>query len=280
MFSGHQLDSVGRFVADIWLTFIQQSVNIRRGRPVLISMLQTFIFMMIILANVYQGTITSILMDPKKYQKIERIQELMTTNVDFYSDSLFLRILNNYDTNQIIAKKVKPVDAFLKNTKYVKAFQDVMKTDRNKVLIVLCDMVPELLETQISTKIKARDAYYMLNEKLLPYYEGILLTRRSPFYEKLNDLSLKIHESGIKQHWSMMMEKQQRDNDDSTMLGMKEMKSIFLLYLWGILLSIFVFLLEVFRNGLKMYYRRYIKNCMRCCRRYIHRRVTPRMQSV
>lgn len=268
------------FISDVLLAFIQQSVNIRRGQLVPKVMLQIFIFMMIIIANVYQGTITSILMDPKQFQKFENIQELLNTEYDIYTDILFQNIIKKYDTNQLIVDRIVPLSFWLHDSNYTKQFQDVMSP--KNVLIVACDMVQELLETQIDDRTKGIDVYYELHQKMLPYFESILLSRRSPFHEKLNEMSLRIYESGIKQHWTMLMGKfkRSRSNIDDSMLGMNEMKLIFKTYLHGILTSIIVFLLEIFKNSLRIIYRRWIKKCLRKIQMYIHRRVKPRIQKV
>ena len=270
------------FIIDILLAFIQQPIRIRRVPFGLKIMLQIFIFMMIVIANVYQGMVTSILMDQKKFEKVESIEELMSEDYEFYSDALFLKTINESGSNQNIADKIKPLDDWLQNSAYIKQFQDVMTANPKNVLIALCDLVPELLETQIDAKTKGRDVYYELQQKMFVYYENILLIRRNLFHERLNEMSLRIHETGIKQHWLVMMGKYEKPhlkiNNDATMLSMEQMKPIFKSYFYGLILASFVFLFDFFKNSLRMLYRRWIKKFLKCVHRYRHRKVGPRMR--
>lgn len=266
-------------IMDIMFTFIQQSVNIRRGRFVLIIMLQIFIFMMVIFANVYQGVVTSILMEPTKHVKANSIYDLLYMEYDFYSDNATYQAFQDYDNGQEIVQKIKPLEEWLYNSNYIKQFQNVMAVNSQNVLIVLCNAVDELLETQIDENTRGYDVYYHLPQKVLSFYEKILLPRQSPFHERLSELSLRIHESGIKQHWSMMMKKFDKTQGyDPSVLKMAEMKPIFKTYLQGMVVAFLVFLVEFFKNGLKQAYRKWIKGCLRCINRYVHRRVRPRMQ--
>jgi len=271
-------------IYDVLSVFVQQSVNIRRGRTILRLMLQFFIFMMIVLANLYQGMMTSTLIETRGYKKIESIQELLLTDYKFYGDPLLLQIMNGSDATSIITNRTESLNVWLHNSVYIKQFQDVMTASPNNVLLVGCETVQELLDTQIDTWTKGYDIYYQLHEKILTYYESILLTRRSPFYEKLSELCLRIHETGIKQHWSLLVGKddsiyQKRENDAS-MLGLKEMLSIFRLYLYGVTIACVAFLIELSKPYIRLIYHRLIKKCIRCIQKYRNRKVGPRVQII
>ncbi|CAG9809570.1 unnamed protein product [Chironomus riparius] len=265
----------GRYmIIDIMMAFSQQSVKIRKGRLVLKVMLQIFIFMMILIGNIYQGMITSILLEPKNQHNVNDVQELLSMDYEFYSDALFIEALRKHESNLHIIEKSKVLKEWLKGSKYVKQYQDVMTQPPNNVLIVVCDMVQELLNTNIDERTKARDVYFEFHNKLLMYYEDIVLTRRSPFYEKLRKMSLRIHETGINDKFKSS------DNLESSMLKLKEIMQIFRAYFRGLFIASLVFFLEFFKNGLKLFYRRWIKRCFRCIQKYTHRRIIPRMQRV
>ncbi|KAL7017483.1 hypothetical protein ACKWTF_010394 [Chironomus riparius] len=275
----------GRYmIIDIMMAFSQQSVKIRKGRLVLKVMLQIFIFMMILIGNIYQGMITSILLEPKKQHNVNDVQELLSMDYEFYSDALFIEALRKHESNLHIIEKSKVFKEWLKGSKYVKQYQDLMTQTPNNVLIAVCDMVLELLNTNIDERTKARDVYLEFHNKLLMYYEDIVFTRRSPFYEKLRKMSLRIHETGIKQHWYLLLEVNDKfkssDNLESSMLKLKEIKQIFRAYFRGLFIASLVFFLEFFKNSLKLIYRRWIKRCLRCIQKYNHRRIIPRMQRV
>ncbi|CAG9797830.1 unnamed protein product [Chironomus riparius] len=266
-------------IYDVFSVFIQQSINIRKGRTILRLMLQFLIFMMIILANLYQGMMTSILTSPGSSQKIKNIQELLTKDYELYGDNLFLQIMNVSDANRNIIERTKPLQTWLHSSNYIKQFQDVMTINPNNVLIVGCDLITKLLETQIDQWTKGYDVYYQFHQRLLSYYENILLTRRSPFYEKLCEMSLKIHESGIKQHWNLLMNKAGTEPlINASMLGIKELLSVFRVYYYAMSTACFIFLLELPKHYFLIIYKRVIKKCMRRVQKYRIRKVVPRQQ--
>jgi hypothetical protein len=105
-------------VMDILQATIQQSVNIRKGRFVLKMMLQLFLFMTIVIANIYQGVVTSILMDYNKILKVKSIHELLTMDYDFYSDKLFYLLFGENISDSNLVNKIKPLKEWVHNSNY------------------------------------------------------------------------------------------------------------------------------------------------------------------
>jgi hypothetical protein len=80
----------------------------------------------------------------------------------------------------------------------------------------------------------------------------LMTTRYSPFAERLEDFSMRIFESGIKQHWNTMIKKITKKLDfklisvvkEENLLKLDDLKYVFLL--WGVclLVACIVLLLE------------------------------------
>lgn len=80
----------------------------------------------------------------------------------------------------------------------------------NKVLVMRCDMAHNLIYSNnynFNSSKPPSDSFYILPEKMLTMYENFMTARFSPFSERLEEISLQIFESGIKQHWKILLHK-------------------------------------------------------------------------
>jgi hypothetical protein len=121
------------------------------------------------------------------------------------------------------------------------------------VLIIRCDVARDLLysEYQSVDSGKPSDFYYLLPEKFFTMYETLMTTRFSPFVERFEEFSLRIFESGIKQHWQFLLEnfygnhQQVSVANESDMLKMGDLKYVFYLWAIGIFVAIIAFMAEL-----------------------------------
>lgn len=272
-----------RFMVDVYSIFLQQAVPFRKNRLILRLLLQLFIFMIIVLGNVHQALVISCLTKRDGSMKEQDLDHLIAANdYEILSDPIVLGILEV--SNQEVYSKIKNVSQWVQNTEYIKTFQNAMTTSPKKVLIVGCDAVNELLNTELDAFTKAEDIYFQLNKKMMTYSESILLTRRTPFNEKLNEMSLRIHESGIKHYWKVLggFDGKRSSKDDENVLKMNEMIMIMRIFCRGMFLSGMIFLSElVFGKFLSHYmrliFRRYIKKWLKAARKFRAVKVRPRM---
>jgi hypothetical protein len=86
--------------------------------------------------------------------------------------------------------------------------------------------------------------YYILPEKFFTTYDNLMTTRYSPFAEKLEEFSMRIFESGIKQLFNTLMEKITKKIDfkhisitnEKKVLNLDDLKYVFLV--WGVCLLV------------------------------------------
>lgn len=139
--------------------------------------------------------------------------------------------------------------------------------ENNSVLIMRCDFINELLYTKnVFSKISIADYYYMLPEKIFTVYDSLIATRLSPFAEKLEEYSLRIFESGIKQHWKVLLHAISDGIDlnqiliikEEYMLKFSDLKHVFLICAIGWAASFAVFIGEILihKPSRKLYARK------------------------
>lgn len=115
-------------------------------------------------------------------------------------------------------------------------------------LILTCNVVDLLFHNY----------YYRINEKLYSYYVRIPTSPNSVFAERFEELSLKIHESGMKQHWLLNFEgmkvvREREYNREDFMMNLSDMEGAFYCLGIGCVAALLVFLLETFYNECLQY---------------------------
>lgn len=251
----YKFESAGYFAFKIVCIFFGHLSPFRRNRHVLVIMVQCFVFPLIFLGNMYESYMFSILVDQGRYTKLNNFDEVMNGDYKVHADILFATLAHksDYDTELTTRLENTVLDGTLKH-------MHLMTENENNVLIVNCEDSSDLLELEIDSTIKGKDIYYELSEKLFTNYENILLSRKSPFLNRLNELSLRIHESGIKQHWKMLMKEIKGAKgdyvEDQNIFTMKEMLGAVKIYFIAIGLASTSFILEVLWTfGIKSYLR-------------------------
>jgi hypothetical protein len=255
------------FAYGVMASFLLQSIPFRRNRFMQVAMLQVFIFMVLILGNAFQGLMISVLTDPRIGHQIKNVQELFDSDIMLYCDVAYYSILQN--NNPKYLHKCIPLEHWLDTEDYLLQFRVRMTTeeDQNHAMIVLCSTIDQLLLTKLDHG-KASDHYYLLPEKLYTFYENILTSRRSPFVDRLNELSLKIFESGIKQFYSRMLGKLEHSDGtlaklNDNVLGFKEITGAFRVYFVGLAVAFVAFICEILWRFLKRKIEEYLqkKSC-------------------
>lgn len=151
---------------------------------------------------------------------------------------------------------------------------DVLKGFKNKqinnsVLILRCDVAHGLIfeKKYELDKEKPSDYFYILHENFFTTYECLMAARFSPFAKRLEEISLMIFESGIKQHWKALEQKIIKDNhhsivpvDDKSFLKMNDLKYVFYIFGSGLMLANFVLLIEF---ALKKYHGHIMKQLVK-----------------
>ncbi|KAL7040835.1 hypothetical protein ACKWTF_000534 [Chironomus riparius] len=239
--SKNKTESAVNFSIKVVCIFFGHFSPFRKNRLILRIMLQCYAFSFMIIGNVYESCMFSILMDQGRYTKITNIEGI--TNGDYQinilKESDYIWQLNKTLQDKTLDRPSKDIDLYNK----------LINHEYNKVLIVKCEDLKDFMQLQIDPTTKVEDIYYQLSKKLLVYYDNFLLSRRSPFLDKLSQISLKIHESGIKQHWKLLMEEskstQKDDIQDENVLTMNQVLGAFKIYFIVLGLALATFVMEI-----------------------------------
>lgn len=247
--SGRNLDGPGYVVFGLIAYFLGQSNLIRHNRWYHAMIIQIFAFIMLILGNAYQSLLISLLSVSRNGTRITTVNELMEGNYHFLYDRMYFLMITEKD----LQYSVLNVSTVIKETEIRESHKSM--AEQNNALIIRCDTAHDLIysgnhEYNLS---KPSDYFYILPEKLLTTYGSYMTGRFSPFTERLEEISLEIFESGIKQHWKTLLQKltDRIDLDlsyilnEDYMLKINDLKYVFFIHGFGLLIALAVFLSEV-----------------------------------
>jgi hypothetical protein len=240
MFRGRgAVDSHWKVAAGMFMIFIGQGLNFsRRNRTVLLILLHLISISIFILSNIYEGIVTSSIIDPgKKYLKT--VNDLWKSHFDIVAGEAFhYHFQNSSDSSRISLSNLS-----------VRINHDTNLIQQRYVLIKLCKIAENLLNTQRANKRFWSEYYYILPEKIPNQYIRLEASFLNPFIERFQyymDLSF---EAGLPQMWktfeSHMILKPKKFEQSHDYLELKDLGPVFLILFVGCALSGFVLLIEI-----------------------------------
>lgn len=266
---------VNYFVFGIVANFFLQAIPFQRNHSTLTWMFQVYVFILLVLGNIYQSLLISLISSPHFEEKISTVDQMMGIYSSFKVDLIF-NILKNE------SKSLREMDTSVTNYQHFYHLEFEELAANRTVLIFSCDFIEAIWKrSNFENQEKLKSSYYILPQKLYVNYENLLSGRFSPFNEHFNRMSLKIFESGIRKHWKVLLHKLRDEpmppkslNDNEFLLKLKDLSGMFLLCGFCLLLASFVFLLEMFWHK-KMRKSRIVRRIMR-----VERQVIIRVESV
>ena len=245
---GRNLNSPGYMVFRIIAMFLGQDIPSRQTRWFHTMIIQLFIFVMMILNNLYQSQLISLMTASRNATRIETVNEMMEQNFIFCSDQFFYAFLYLNDQNSS-RYQICPEMYENNNIDYKSMAQN------GTVLITRCDNARDMFYTKNNNFSFGHPAevYYILPEKVFTFYDNLKTGRFTPFLEMFEKFSLIIFESGVRQHWKMLLHKYSDeldlkqiaiDNEDF-LLKMNDLKFVFVICGIGLIIATMVFLVEL-----------------------------------
>lgn len=276
-FPSGPISSTSHITLRIISGFFGQPVLYRHSRWFHALVIQIFIFVMMFLGNVYQSRIISVLMMTRNGTKISTVNEMINGNYNFYADYLFYTITTTPEMNFTFEEKYQ---------RYSGKFEDIdfgATAENNSVLITRCDRAGDLFYTKHFAFHHAHpdEFYFILPEKIIVLNENLLTSRFSPFTKRLEEMSLKVFESGIRQYWSKLLYNLTDGCDlriksivnEDYLLKMNDLKYTFYVLGFGMFAASIAFLLEVFWSkfgtAIKCFTVRNVKPFRRSRRRHV-----------
>jgi hypothetical protein len=213
------------------------------------------------------------LMTSRNDTRIATVDEMLSRDFNLISDSMFSYVVQKFHGNSSWTENLQPNPDLYQTRK----FHYEIAASNNSVLIMLCNLANDFFYTK-NYEFKyghIADSYYILPEKVFTLYDMLPTTRFSPFAERLGEFSLRIFESGIKQHWNVWLHTLSDEIDlqqisidkEENMFKMDDLKYIFYICGIGLTVASTMFAVELlwFRNRARI---------MRTCIGRIIRKIT------
>ena len=251
-------NSSGYFMFGFISNFLGQRIPFRDHRPMQKLILQLTILLTFILGTAYQSLLISMIADPRYGTKITTIDELISSNYSFYADPVFRSHLRSSNQYSKIESRIVGYLTF-------DDFSFKKFSSENIAIIQLCSRLNYILSgllDKVTVENEATEFYYMLDAKFSTFYLNLPVSRFSYFQQRLQELSLRIFESGIRQRWTAKnpfedaqarKEREYYENEEY-FLNLKDLTPAFYLLVLGLTFSAIYFLLEIFwRDFLKKF---------------------------
>jgi hypothetical protein len=247
--SGANLDPPTHILAQLMRISLAQSITFRAFRWHHHMMIMIFVFAMFLFSNVYQSMLTALLTVEHQGVRLSTVNEMLDGDFRFVTTQNFRAALNASLDNDKISPRLEAGD--ISNPLSI----DYQAAARNRTVFIFNCATMEAVFTVKRDRFAyghPSDFYYILPEALLMQYEFFVTSSISPFHERLNELSLRIFESGIRQHWKKIMpfaDMIQRKDPDvggkDGLLKMNEFVYIFMIYGVGLFAATIAFLCEI-----------------------------------
>lgn len=232
-------DSASHFVFGMIALFFLQAIPFRRNRPILTSVTQLFVFTLMILGNVYQSLLISLISEPHFESKISTVDEMIERYNKFRADIVFIEMMDESKTYPTMVMETTDLVELMMTEEIVAAY-----SANRTVFITKCTALDYVNSMSNITKVLMH--YYVLSQKFYSSYEKFLSGFRSPFNDRMNDISLQIFETGVRQHWKTLSTPARRDYDieEDNMLKLSDLAGVFSIFGICIVLSAIVFIAE------------------------------------
>lgn len=215
-------------------------------------LLQILVFMLFILGNAYQGAITSFMIAPTEPPKLKSLDEVFESSQKILLSDLIDMLLNESEKYQNALKH-----GIVNNTGSKYKIIDLHQMYEENIAIILeCNRAKYHLENGLESK------FYIVEEKLFPYYvrlEVIYLSRFLKQWQLLMDWSF---EAGLTKHWKNLVEMSYAKNKPSELniLKFDQLFVIFDVIVFLFVVSIATFCCELFWGNIVMPYLRVRKD--------------------
>ena len=250
LFQGHgAVDSHWQLAAGIFTMFIGQGAEFsRRNRFVLAILLNIIYLSVFLLSNLYEGAITSFMIEPAHDNRLKTVDELLNSNYEFQSSPLFEYTLRNSSLIQRMSTR-------LNSSGLLMGADDGMHViEQSYVFIRTCHESKTALSHKLTNGRYVSDYYYLLPEEFSWQYIQLEASYLNPFVERFQYFMDLCFQAGLPQMWKVMasqnnsefMTRQNRDERDY--LELQDLGSFFGVLIIGLALSGLALLIEIFHH--------------------------------
>lgn len=186
--------------------------------------------------------------------------KISLSKIDVIGDYLEFILKNNDEY-----KKVIESGRIMTANGDVSDFDIPQLAKENYALILTCDYAD-----YYTSQSDVASSFYMLNEKVFPYYTKIFAGYQNAFIGRIQEIMDRCFEAGLPQIWKIFMNMNKRFEEPMEsfeVLGLREVLPIFVLLICGLSLALIVLLLEFF------YHDFVSKMSLQYCTRKIRERI-------
>lgn len=245
-------NSSSYYVFGFIANFLGQSVPFREHRTSQKIILQLTIVLTFILGTLYQSLIISSITASPARTKITKIDELIIGDYSFQIDKSFVLLLNNSECVQRMSPKIVGNADLSVDIKKVKQL-----SSQKIAIIATCSTIDFFLNENHDDGSKPKERmkyYYMLDEPFNSFYMKLLTSPYSWFHKRFQEFSLVVFESGIKKASTETNPVKDPQKFEETnvyksadyFLVLNDIAPVFYILGFGLALSTFVLLMEIF----------------------------------
>ncbi|CAG9811577.1 unnamed protein product [Chironomus riparius] len=194
------VDSHCQLAAGIFMMFIGQCADFsRRNRFILAFLLNIICLSVFLLSNLYEGAITSFMIEPGHENRITTVKDLVASNYEVVNDAFFadsLKDLKEFD-KLIPRMKVRTIN--------LQGNFSTEVTTRQYVYIFRCDIADVAMYSRLPNGRLFTDYYYMLPEIMSWNYVELDASFLNPFIERFQTFMDKSFEAGLPHMWKLFI---------------------------------------------------------------------------
>lgn len=244
-------NSAPYFIYGFVSSFFGQMIPFRRHRVMQKTVMQLTIILTFILGTAYQSLIIGSILCSRYVPKLSSINELINGNYSFYVSKSFSAQLGESDYYSEINKKI-----ILHQIDFINVFDFKYISSQNIAIIDSCKLIDVLLNNPAyssSLDESAAEYYYKLDEKFNTHYLEFPTSKKSFFMNRLQEFSLRIFESGLKQLWSKInpvedikgLKERKYFENEEYLLTLFDILPAFYVLIFGLKLSTLTLLIEI-----------------------------------
>lgn len=165
--------------------------------------------MTLILGSAYQSLVISLISESRNGKRLNTFDELMQSDLNIITDPLFFQSIVESPEYVFHARKIQKDYTSIDELDFVKLAKE------NTAIIMACSVAKFVYSLKIN---RISEMFYELPDERFHEYYSFLMSKNS-FFKRM---SLRVFESGIKQHWKRMYPINDFRNSNTTNLNNNE----------------------------------------------------------
>ncbi|CAG9811315.1 unnamed protein product [Chironomus riparius] len=193
------VDSHWQLAVGVFTMFIGQGAEFSRHNRFVFAMLLNIISLSVfLLSNLYEGAITSFMIEPARDNRLKTVDDLLNSDYQFQASQLFEYTLKNSSLVQRMSSRLNSsgLQMGTKGTKHV--------FGQYYVFIRTCDEARITLNHKLLNGQLVSDYYYLLPEELSWQYVQLEASYLNPFVERIQYYMDLCFQAGLPHMWRVM----------------------------------------------------------------------------